>query len=981
MWDYVARVSKEVEDEKVNKFQPGEDDLVKVGPKTDGRGCTDVWCLPIFVAAQLVFIVVTCMGCVDGDPEKLYRPRDFQGAYCGVEENWNTGPNTKGMPKASYTMNLSSTVNQIFKQLACSSAVRAVLTTGASSLLANQSEVDEYLCDCCHAPCARCRSAEYNGGDLGSASLVNSVIGGRMAELTGQVSPATLFNPSVSENGNLFSSTDFWGQATQNFNKVCLPSCNMNFKAMNSSLAAEAREYKFSPSMDDPLYKEWQLILGADDTVSRSLQSTIGAAFTFNALPESVCPYHAKYCVPMPGVSFEELIAGSDHCTFKLEQDVINEVGSLASTAFTSLGGDSLLSEAHAEVGDLAGDFERTIDSFIIVAVIAFVAGISFLVLLRMFIAACVWSAVLISILFFIVGGFFCLVRSKQCQGAGFFHSGHQAAVALVVAAKSSAEDALSSDGLSEALTGDGSDYRGAQSTTVTGRTCADWATQDVDIRYRKENFNTSGLDRNYCRNPYYPGQMNKATSIWCFTSDPKLEWEECQPIGVIQPICQHGYAVAAKSMRDVLFYLSFVIWGLGLIWFIVIMLLTSRIRLAIALNKVAAVFLAHNPHILLVPIVQTFFAIVWTLGWLMAACFLLSQVPDSYIPQGYYASYEEAFGTSSECAAWEFGDNCTATPGACTSKWPTGSVWKTDECQVAGDLVKCWRCYPPRFNMDWRFFVSLFVFLWNSCFNIALGQLLVAMATAIWFFKPSIKEKCDRSIVPLAARTVFRSHVGSVVFGSFIVALVRFIRYVMKYFEKQAAAQTNRVLVLILKVLQCAIWCFEKCIQFLNKNAYIQIALTGSGFCKSAKKAFFLIFRNAVRFGTVAVLSGVVHSIGYVCIMTGTMVAGYFIVGEMHDDVSPVVPLFCYAVLGYISAKLFMNVFGLAVDTSLQCFIAAEEMGEVGEYVPKELQVWIKKNVDHKEVTPEEQAAADKELQNAGKASDEENPALEAAS
>lgn len=26
--------------------------------------------------------------------------------------------------------------------------------------------------------------------------------------------------------------------------------------------------------------------------------------------------------------------------------------------------------------------------------------------------------------------------------------------------------------------------------------------------------------------------------------------------------------------------------------------------------------------------------------------------------------------------------------------------------------------------------------------------------------------------------------------------------------------------------------------------------------------------------------------------------------------------------------AQLFMNVFGLGVDTSLQCFIAAEEMG-----------------------------------------------------
>merc|ERR1719356_666689 len=147
-----------------------------------------------------------------------------------------------------------------------------------------------------------------------------------------------------------------------------------------------------------------------------------------------------------------------------------------------------------------------------------------------------------------------------------------------------------------------------------------------------------------------------------------------------------------------------------------------------------------------------------------------------------------------------------------------------------------------------------------------------------------------------------------------------------MKYLEKQAAAQKNRLLVLILKCVQCCIWCFEKCVQFLNKNAYIQVALLGTNFCTSAKKAFFLIMRNALRFGAVAMLGGGVHAIGYICIMTGSTVAGYFIIRTMHEAVSPVVPVFSYIVVSYIIAKLFMNVFGLAVDTGLQCFLACEE-------------------------------------------------------
>jgi len=39
-----------------------------------------------------------------------------------------------------------------------------------------------------------------------------------------------------------------------------------------------------------------------------------------------------------------------------------------------------------------------------------------------------------------------------------------------------------------------------------------------------------------------------------------------------------------------------------------------------------------------------------------------------------------------------------------------------------------------------------------------------------------------------------------------------------------------------------------EKFLKFLNKNAYIMIAVHGKNFCTSAKNAFFLLMRNIVR-------------------------------------------------------------------------------------------------------------------------------------
>merc|ERR1719502_2566039 len=129
---------------------------------------------------------------------------------------------------------------------------------------------------------------------------------------------------------------------------------------------------------------------------------------------------------------------------------------------------------------------------------------------------------------------------------------------------------------------------------------------------------------------------------------------------------------------------------------------------------------------------------------------------------------------------------------------------------------------------------------------------------------------------------------------------------------------------VLFFKIVGYCLWCFEKCVKFLNKNAYIQIALMGTWFCTSAKNAFFLILRNALRFAVVAALSHIVHFIGMVLIIAATAIAGYFILGAMYPDVNPIAPTIFYAFIGWMTAKLFVGVFALAVDATLHCFVAA---------------------------------------------------------
>lgn len=80
---------------------------------------------------------------------------------------------------------------------------------------------------------------------------------------------------------------------------------------------------------------------------------------------------------------------------------------------------------------------------------------------------------------------------------------------------------------------GIGTNYRGEQNRTVSGRICKKWTEpipDDIQKKYPNlKNDVKRGLrglgDHNNCRNPY-----NESDGIWCLTNDPKAPKETCDP-------------------------------------------------------------------------------------------------------------------------------------------------------------------------------------------------------------------------------------------------------------------------------------------------------------------------------------------------------------------------------------------------------------------------------------------------------------------
>merc|ERR1711937_917055 len=168
----------------------------------------------------------------------------------------------------------------------------------------------------------------------------------------------------------------------------------------------------------------------------------------------------------------------------------------------------------------------------------------------------------------------------------------------------------------------------------------------------------------------------------------------------------------------------------------------------------------------------------------------------------------------------------------------------------------------------------------------VALGQCTIAGAVAYWYFKPNSEKTafgCRGGTVMKGLKNSLLYHLGSVALGSFIIAVIQLVKYYLMYLSKQAEKQHNKLLSLIFKCLAYAVYCVEKCVKFLNKNAYIQIALLGKKFCPAAKDAFWLIFRNAGRIAAAGLISPIIHTFGMMTVTATTTFFGVMMVRYLY--------------------------------------------------------------------------------------------------
>ena len=171
--------------------------------------------------------------------------------------------------------------------------------------------------------------------------------------------------------------------------------------------------------------------------------------------------------------------------------------------------------------------------------------------------------------------------------------------------------------------------------------------------------------------------------------------------------------------------------------------------------------------------------------------------------------------------------------------------------------------------NYLWLYHV--FMGLWVNAFIQGVAMLSIAGSVSKWYFTPSsvMKKNQGRCPVCKAYCITCRFHLGTVAFGSLIIAIVQLIRLIAGYVQKKMEeAGESKIKKVIMCVVQCCLWCLEKCMKFISKNAYIYTSLSGTSFCYSAFKSFFLILNNLAGFGITSMITMFLLMIGKIAVV-----------------------------------------------------------------------------------------------------------------
>ncbi|XP_074052886.1 choline transporter-like protein 1 isoform X2 [Macrotis lagotis] len=320
---------------------------------------------------------------------------------------------------------------------------------------------------------------------------------------------------------------------------------------------------------------------------------------------------------------------------------------------------------------------------------------------------------------------------------------------------------------------------------------------------------------------------------------------------------------IAEDNLRALLIYaISATVFTV--ILFLIMLVMRKRVALTIALFHVAGKVFIHLPLLVFQPFWTFLALLLFWMYWIMTLLFLGTL--GNAIPKGEFVEFE-----------------------------------------VSGPLQYMW----------WYHVVGL---IWISEFILACQQMTVAGAVVTYYFT---RDKRNLPYTPIlgSVNRLIRYHLGTVAKGSFIITLVKIPRMILMYIHNQLKGKENACARCMLKSCICCLWCLEKCLNYLNQNAYTATAINSTNFCTSAKDAFVILVENALRVATINTVGDFMLFLGKILIVCSTALAGIMLLNYRQDYTVWVLPLVIVCLFAFLVAHCFLSIYEMVVDVLFLCF------------------------------------------------------------
>lgn len=352
-----------------------------------------------------------------------------------------------------------------------------------------------------------------------------------------------------------------------------------------------------------------------------------------------------------------------------------------------------------------------------------------------------------------------------------------------------------------------------------------------------------------------------------------------------------------------VLNWITWVSWILAALYYLLIFCSFKALRVAIAVIETAADYYADTKRITFVPILFFLVGITVFFGWLLAMMCV-----------GSIGTLKvENYLTQDKSIEWET-------------------------------------------NTYYLVWFMTFGIVWMVTFLVACNEFIIIVSAVTWYFSDKTIEDDDGipgdSDVRYGFWWAFRYHLGSLAFGSLLLTIVWFIRAIFEYIGTKVADATgdNGCVKCMVCCIKCCLDCFDRFLRFINRNAYIYMAISSEGFCMSALHSFILVLKNSLKFAFVDGIADVFMFLAKFLISILTTTFMYFMLRWCTEVRSPFFPLFIIFIFTHMIASVFIAIFDVGANTILQCYLLDMEIAQTSgklepDHIPPTMDKFFKKS------------------------------------